>query len=328
MSFEQIKGWGWKQFIHPDDVAENVRVWKHSIDTGEPFSFEHRFRRADDAYRWHISRAKALTDAEGKILMWVGSNTDIHEQKQTAEDLRKLSAELSEADRRKDEFLAMLAHELRNPLAPLRNGLQIMRLSSGSGTAAEQARAMMERQLGQMVHLVDDLLDVSRISRGKLELRKERVELAAVLNNAVETSRPLIESSGHQLYGPPAVRADPRGCRCDPARPGVRQPAQQRRQVQRARRPHRLTAERQGSDVAVSVKDTGVGIPPDMLPKIFDMFTQVDRSLERSQGGLGIGLTLVKRLVEMHGGSVEAKQRRPRQGQRVRRASAGGIVPG
>ncbi len=307
LSFEQIKGWGWKQFIHPDDVAENVRVWKRSIDTGEPFSFEHRFRRADDAYRWHISRAKALTDAEGKILMWVGSNTDIHEQKQTAEDLRKLSAELSEADRRKDEFLAMLAHELRNPLAPLRNGLQIMRLSSGSGTAAEQARAMMERQLGQMVHLVDDLLDVSRISRGKLELRKERVELAAVLNNAVETSRPLIDSSGHQL----TVRlpSEPVLVDADVTRLGQVFANLLQNAAKYSERGGRigLTAERQGSDVAVSVTDTGVGIPPDMLPRIFDMFAQVDRSLERSQGGLGIGLTLVKRLVEMHGGSVEAK---------------------
>jgi len=121
LSFEQIRDWGWTQFIHPDDVAENVRVWQHSVDTGEPFQFEHRFRRTDGEYRWHLSRAVAFRDDGGKVLMWVGSNTDIHEQKQTANELRKLAAELSDADRRKNEFLAMLAHELRNPLAPIRN---------------------------------------------------------------------------------------------------------------------------------------------------------------------------------------------------------------
>ena len=154
---------------------------------------------------------------------------------------------------------------------------------------------------------VDDLLDVSRISRGKLELRKERVELAAVLNNAVETSRPLIESSGHELtvsVPPEPIFVDADVTRLAQVFANLLNNAAKYSE----RGGHIwLTAERQGSDVVVSVKDTGVGIPPDMLPKIFEMFTQVDRSLERSQGGLGIGLTLVKRLVEMHGGSVEAR---------------------
>ena len=121
LPFEQIRDWGWTQFIHPDDVAENVRVWQQSVDTGEPFQFEHRFRRADGEYRWHISRALPMRDAEGRIVMWIGSSTDVHEQQQTANKLRQFAADLSEADRRKNEFLAMLAHELRNPLAPIRN---------------------------------------------------------------------------------------------------------------------------------------------------------------------------------------------------------------
>lgn len=220
---------------------------------------------------------------------------------------RKLSAELSEADCRKDEFLATLAHELRSPLAPIRNGLEIMRLSGGRREAVEKARGMMERQLGQLVRLVDDLLDVSRISRGKLELRKERVDLAVVLNNAVETCRPLIDSNGHKLtVGMPAqpVFVDADVTRLAQAFANLLSNA-----AKYSERGGRiaLTAERQGGDAVVSVKDGGVGIPPDMLPKIFEMFTQVDRTLERSQGGLGIGLTLVKKLVDMHGGSVEAK---------------------
>ena len=173
--------------------------------------------------------------------------------------------------------------------------------------AREQTRTMMERQLGQMVHLVDDLLDVSRISQGKLELRKQRIELATVLNTAVETARPLIEAGGHELtiVAPP----QPVSLDADLTRLGqvfsnlLNNAAKYSERGGRIR----LAAERQGNDVVVSVKDTGVGIPPEMLPKIFDMFTQVDRSLEKSQGGLGIGLCLVKRLVEMHGGSVEAK---------------------
>ncbi|MGH8613436.1 MAG: PAS domain S-box protein, partial [Gammaproteobacteria bacterium] len=182
LPFETIRGWGWTQFIHPDDLAENVGVWQQAIDSGEPFLFEHRFRRADGEYRWHLSRAVALKDAGGNVLMWVGSNTDIDEQKQMANEMRKLAAELSEVDRRKNEFLAMLAHELRNPLAPIRNALQILRLTGGDGTAVQSASAMMERQIGQMVRLVDDLLDVSRISRGKIELRRERIELASAVH--------------------------------------------------------------------------------------------------------------------------------------------------
>ena len=220
---------------------------------------------------------------------------------------------LREADQRKDEFLATLAHELRNPLAPIRNALQIMRLAGTSGAAAEQARTMMERQLTHMVRLVDDLLDVSRITRNKIELRKKRVELAAVVAGAVETSRPLIEASGHELtvtLPPEPIPLDADLTRLAQVFSNLLNNAakytEQGGHIW-------LTAElasggRQPPDeVVVKVRDTGLGIPADMLPRIFEMFTQVDRSLDRSQGGLGIGLTLVKRLVEMHGGGVEAR---------------------
>jgi PAS domain S-box-containing protein len=213
---------------------------------------------------------------------------------------------LKEADRRKDEFLATLAHELRNPLAPIRNALQIVRLSP-EPEATEHAHSMMERQLSQLVHLVDDLMDVSRITRGKVELRKERLQLAAVLNSAEETSRPLIEQMGHELTvnlpkQPITVDADL--TRLAQAFTNLLNNAAKYTE----RGGHIwLTAERQGSDVVVSVRDTGIGIAGDQLARIFDMFSQVDRSLDRSQGGLGIGLTLVRRLVMMHNGRIEAK---------------------
>jgi PAS domain S-box-containing protein len=224
---------------------------------------------------------------------------DITERLRAEEHLR-------EADRRKDEFLALLAHELRNPLAPLRNGLQVMRLSGGSGEAADRARGMMERQLSHLVRLVDDLLDVSRISRNKMELRRERVLLSDVVSAAVETARPAIDHAGHEFTV--ALPGEPVHLDADLTRlaqvfsnlltnaakytePGGR---------------ISLSAEPRGGGVVVTVEDTGIGIPPEALPRIFDMFSQVDRSIERRTGGLGIGLALVKGLVEMHGGSVSA----------------------
>jgi signal transduction histidine kinase len=219
----------------------------------------------------------------------------------------RLVKDLVDADRRKDEFLATLAHELRNPLAPIRNALQIMRLAGGGGAAVEKARPMMERQLDQMVRLVDDLLDVSRISRGKLELRKARLDLAAVMTSAVEASRPLIEEMGHDLEialpaRPVAVEADFTRL----AQVFITLLNNAAKYSDRGGR-IRLAAERHGDEVRVSVRDTGIGIAADQLPRLFEMFSQVGSALERSQGGLGIGLSLVKRLVEMHGGRIEAR---------------------
>ncbi|HYC01038.1 MAG TPA: ATP-binding protein [Candidatus Limnocylindrales bacterium] len=219
----------------------------------------------------------------------------------------RLIDELRDTDRRKDEFLATLAHELRNPLAPIRNALHIMSLTQGDPGASEQARTMMERQLAQMVRLIDDLLDVSRITRGKLELRKERVELGDIIKNAVDTARPSIDAAHHELeleVAPYPIHLD-----ADPVRL-----AQVFSNLLNNAAKYMdpggkiwLTCRHYDHKVTVSVRDAGIGIPAPALRSIFDMFTQVERSLEKSQGGLGIGLTLVKRLVEMHGGSVEAR---------------------
>ncbi len=236
------------------------------------------------------------------------------ERERLADHLRKLAAELSEADRRKDEFLATLAHELRNPLAPLRNMLEILKRAEDDREMARQALDTMDRQLEQLVRLVDDLLDLSRVTHNRLELRMGPVDLASVLDQAVQACRPLAEAAGHDVQV--ALPRERVRLRADAVRlaqvfgnllnnsckytgPGGR---------------IRVTAERQGSDVLVTVGDTGAGIPPDKLAGIFEMFAQVDRSLERSQGGLGIGLTLVKQLTEMHGGTVEARSAGEGQG--------------
>jgi CheY-like chemotaxis protein len=254
-----------------------------------------------------------LTDSNGAAVGFATVSQDITERRRLEDDLRRLASDLSEADRRKDEFLATLAHELRNPLAPLRNALQVMRLTPDEA-AREQARSLMERQIGQMVRLVDDLLDVSRITKGKLELRKEAIALSAALESAVETSRPLIDHMGHDLTvslpdHPIVVQADLTRL----AQVVANLLNNSAKYMDRGGRIW-LRAERQGSDAVVTVRDAGIGIAPDQLPHLFQMFTQVEHSLERSQGGLGIGLTLVKRLVEMHGGSIEAKSEGPGKG--------------
>jgi PAS domain S-box-containing protein len=219
----------------------------------------------------------------------------------------RLYEELRDADRRKDEFLALLAHELRNPLAPIRNALQVMRLAGGDPATAERSREMIERQLRQMVRLVDDLMDVSRISRGKLQLRTERVSLASVVNAAVETCRPLLSAKRQDLCV--TLPEEEVLVEADPTRLAqvVLNLLNNAAKYTDEGGSIRLAAEQRGAEAVVTVKDTGIGISPQMLPRIFEMFTQVDHTLERSQGGLGIGLTLVKRLVELHGGTVEAR---------------------
>ena len=200
----------------------------------------------------------------------------------------QLYRELRDADRRKDEFLATLAHELRNPLAPIRNGLQVMRLAGGGGGMVDEARSMMERQLGQMVRLVDDLLDVSRITRNKMELRKERVTLAAVVNSAVETSRPLMEQAGHtfSLTLPPApVYLDADLTRLAQVFSNLLNNAA--KYTEPGGRIS-LTGELSGAEVVVQVRDNGLGIPADALPRIFEMFSQVDRNMERRRAGWGL----------------------------------------
>ncbi len=243
--------------------------------------------------------AAPILDKSGAIVGVVMIFRDVTES-------RRAEQVLKEADRRKDEFLATLAHELRNPLAPIRNALELIRIAGDDPQAVRQARGTMERQLGQMIRLVDDLLDVSRITRGTIELRKERVDVTTIVKNAVETSQPLFDQVGQRLRvnlpdEPIYIDADP--MRMSQVFANLLNNAAKYTEPKGR---IELTVKREGTHVAVSVKDNGIGIPKPKLDEIFDMFAQVDRRLERAHGGLGIGLTIVKRLVEMHGGTVEA----------------------
>jgi PAS domain S-box-containing protein len=222
-------------------------------------------------------------------------------------DLKRAEEALRDADRRKDEFLATLAHELRNPLAPIRNSLQILKMPRVDAATVQRSRDMMDRQVEQLVRLVDDLLDVSRVMRGKIELRRERVELATVVARAVETVQPLVDAQGHQLsvsLPPESLPLD-----ADPVRL-AQVVGNLLTNAAKYTEPNGhiwITAAREDNEAVLRIRDSGIGIAPDVLPRIFDLFVQVDHAAARSQGGLGIGLTLVKNLCEMHGGSVEAR---------------------
>jgi PAS domain S-box-containing protein len=244
---------------------------------------------------------------EGRPVATRGIFRDITERKRMEEELIQVA-------RRKDEFLAMLAHELRNPLAPIRNALQIVRLAKHDSPAFAEARDMMERQVQNLVRLIDDLMDVSRISRGKIELKKERMDLGTILKSAIEISRAQIEAARHEL----TVTLPPNAIWVQADQTRLAQVvANLLNNAAKYTEPGGriwLNAERDGVKAVIRVRDTGIGIPSEMLPHIFDIYVQVSTSLDRSQGGLGLGLTLVKRLVELHNGSVEVFSAGPHQG--------------
>jgi PAS domain S-box-containing protein len=281
-------------------ATEFVNRFRHTLTTGEPYvSVDTTAQRADvdgvESYDWRIERVP-LPDGQHGVVCYFYDMTE----------RRRIEDALKDADRKKDDFIALLAHELRNPLAPIRNGLQVLRLGSENLDALARARDMMDRQLTHMVRLIDDLLDISRINRGKMELRRGRVELADVVGSAVETARPALDAAGHELMV--TLPATPVALDADLTRLSqvfsnlLTNSAKYTPEGGRVW----LSAERTHGRVLVRVQDTGIGIPANSLPTIFDMFSQVDRSIERSSGGLGIGLALVKGLVEMHGGTVTA----------------------
>jgi PAS domain S-box-containing protein len=287
-----------QQRLHPDDRPLREQAIAEAWTTGV-LGAEYRVIRPDGELRWISSRGRVIAGADGNERM-LGVVGDITGQK------RALAA-LEDADRRKDEFLATLAHELRNPLAPLRNSLAIVQRSADDPATFEKASGVMERQLSHLVRLIDDLLDVSRISLDKLTLRIEVADLAAVVEHAVEASRPAAERAGHvlevhlperpvKLHGDRArlsqVFSNLIGNACKFTPDGGRVV---------------IDARIAGEHAVVSVRDNGIGIAADRIGGVFEMFSQIDNSLERAHGGLGIGLTLVRRLVEMHGGSVVAR---------------------
>jgi PAS domain S-box-containing protein len=279
------------------DIEANRAAFRQLQENGY-IRYEDLPLETKDGRRAYVEFVSNVYPVEGRQVIQCNIR-DISDRKRAEEALR-------EADRRKDEFLAMLAHELRNPLAPIRNAVQLMRLNGTDDPDVQWARDVVERQVQQLTRLVDDLLDVSRISRGKINLQMGPVDLAAVVVRAVEISRPLIDARKHSLevsLPEQAVWVEGDSTRLAQVLSNLLNNAA--KYSEEGGRID-LTVEPSGGEAVLRVRDTGVGIAADMLSHIFEMFTQVQSSVGRSQGGLGIGLTLVRSLVELHGGSVEA----------------------
>jgi PAS domain S-box-containing protein len=295
----------WQRSLVPDD---NERLWRYMTSllasTARDLRVEFRIR-TPSGERWLLAVGEVARDATGGAVRVSGLNLDITQEKATALALEASERALREADRRKDEFLATLSHELRNPLAPVRTAVRVLNTPEATPEQHQWSREVIDRQVTTMARLLDDLLDAARITSGKLEIRRESVQVWSVLANAVETSRPWIEARNHKLVV--VLPEDPVRLDADPIRlcqivanllnnaakytpPGG--------QIE-------LVASADATHVRIEVHDSGVGLPPDALARVFDMFAQVDGSREQADGGLGIGLALVKGLVELHGGTVE-----------------------
>jgi two-component system CheB/CheR fusion protein len=305
-AFDEVMGLGWHELVHPDDASAYVADYMDAVRTRRTWRNVHRVRRRDGQWRWFDSYAQPLFAPDGSYAGHVGASLD-------TTDAVLAEQALKETDRRKDEFLAVLAHELRNPLAPISNAVHLLRHPDGR-RRADRLVEMLGRQVRQMIKLVDDLLEISRITRDKIELHRRPVLLADVVHGAVETSRPLIDQQHHQLDvrlpdAPLTLDAD--SVRLTQVLANLlNNAAKYTDQGGRIE----LEAHRAGPEVEIAVRDNGIGIPPGHLPEVFDMFTQAHRAAGRGEGGLGIGLAMVRSLVQMHGGTVEARSAGADQG--------------
>jgi PAS domain S-box-containing protein len=304
-------GEGWNAIFHPDDQARAWARWRHSLETGEPYEIEYRLRHRDGEYRWVLGRAQPIRDAQGAIVRWMGTCTEIHEQKLAQEALK-------DADRRKDRFLAILAHELRNPLAPISTAATLLRLAPDDPQRVREAGEIIERQARHMTHLVSDLLDVSRVTQGQAVLDVRTMDLVAAVRAAIEQVAPVIERKHQALRvslpeGPVFLRGD--HARVIQVFANLLANA--------AKYTPRGGAIEVAFDVddglaCIEVADDGIGIDAGLLPRVFDLFTQAEPTPDREAGGLGIGLALVRSLVQLHGGTIHASSDGPGRGARFR----------
>lgn len=287
---------GWLSALHPDDEAPMAASWNSARISGWECDTCCRYRSADGEYRWFRVKTAPVRDGNGVIVRWVGTGTDIHEQRQAEEAMRGV-------DKRKDEFLAMLGHELRNPLSAIRHAVEIESDSHHDPESHQWAIDVIDRQSTQLTRMVDDLLDVARINRGRIELRRQPLELKTVLANAVEAVKPLVDDKKHTLV----IGVQPGLCIFGDAtriqQVFVNVLSNAAKYTKAAGRIE-IRAESNSKDAVISITDSGIGLSSEVMPRVFDLFTQAHTSLDRAQGGLGIGLTVAKSLVEMHGGCI------------------------
>jgi PAS domain S-box-containing protein len=289
----------WNGMFHPEDQPQAWDRWRHSLQTGDTYEIQYRLRHHSGQYRWVLGRALPVRDDAGKIIRWMGTCTDIHDQKIAEVELR-------ESGHRKDEFLAMLAHELRNPLAPISAAAELLTLTGYDEKRACQASEIIARQVSHMTNLINDLLDVSRVTRGLVALEHENVDLKTVINGAIEQARPLIETRQHTLrLRIASATANMKGDKTRLIQIIVNLLTNAAKYS-----PHggeiELTLDVFQARAEICIRDNGIGIEPAILPHIFKLFTQGSRTPDRAQGGLGLGLSLVKSLTDLHGGQIMA----------------------
>ncbi len=295
----QLAASNWIEFLHPAEREATVAAWREYLRSDGAWYHEVQVLGADGRYHPVLSQGVAIRGEHGEVTGWAGINLDISRLKATEEALR-------DADRRKDEFLATLAHELRNPLTPIRHAVKLLGGDAANESQQRWAREVIARQLQRMALMLDDLLEISRITQGRLELKTEVVELASIINTAVETARPLIEAKRQNLNV--TLPARPLSVAVDPLRisQSISNLLTNAAKYTDANGNISLAVELRPEEIAISVKDDGIGLEPQALPRVFDMFSQVKSAIDRSEGGLGIGLALVKGMVQLHGGRVEA----------------------
>lgn len=292
-------GDGWSEAFHPDDQPQAWALWQRSLDTGELYEVHYRLRHRSGQYRWTLGRALPVRDTAGTITRWMGTSTDIHDQKLAEEELKQ-------ANHRKDNFLAMLAHELRNPLAPISAAAHLLALPGAAPATVRHATAVISRQVRHMTELVDDLLDVSRITHGLAALQTETMDVKRAVASAVEQSQPLVEARGHALVL--RLSSTPAFVQGDKTRliqvlanllNNAAKYTPQGGEIV-------LSLEVHEDQVHLRVSDNGSGMASSLVPHVFELFTQAERTPDRTQGGLGVGLALVKHIIGLHGGKVGA----------------------
>ena len=299
LSVESALGRGWTNAVHPEDLLGAQRVWEGARKGNRAWQIEYRLRSATGEWRWFHAKAVPQLDVEGRVLRWFGTTTDIQESKIAAQKLR-------DADRQKDEFLATLAHELRNPLAPIRAAVHLLSSPGADEAARARAASVIGRQVGHMARLLDDLIDVARITQRRLELKKETVTAASVIEAALEAARPLADAKRHTLT---TTIEDPHAqLLADPVRLAqvLSNLLNNASKYTDAGGRISLDVRSVETDLSFTVTDSGIGLEAAAIEKVFAMFAQEHSAIDRSEGGLGIGLALVKGLVELHGGSVTA----------------------
>ena len=299
-------GEAWDEMFHPDDRERAWERWRHSLDSGEPYEVEYRLRDHAGDYHWVLGRALPVRDVSGSIVRWMGTCTEIHELKRVQQQLEESQAALREADRQKDKFLAMLAHELRNPLAPIMNAAYVLKHGGQDAAGVQRAADIITRQARHMRDLIEDLIDVSRVTRGLATLQVRPARLAEVVAAAVEQVTPMIEERRHRLRV--SDRSDALSLEVDPTR--ITQVVANLLHNAAKYTPEGgeidLVLEREADEAVVRVHDTGQGMDAALIARVFDLFVQAESTPERHAGGLGVGLALAHSLAQLHGGSLGA----------------------